>query len=53
MWQSARRTEPQYFIVDYNYNRSEGDLMYFNGKEVRTLDQDVSGFCIRDGSTGV
>ena len=41
------------FIVDYNYNRSEGDLMYFNGKEVRTLDQDVSGFCIRDGSTGV
>ncbi len=41
------------FLVDYNYKRSEGDLMYFNGKEVRTLDQDVSGFLKRDGSEGV
>lgn len=41
------------FIIDYNYNRQEGDLVYFNGKEVRTLDQDVSGFLMRSGSSEV
>lgn len=32
----------------YNQNRREGDLIYFNGKKLRVLDQDVTCFIPRD-----
>lgn len=38
-------------LSDYSYNREEGDLMYFDGKELRMLDDEVSGFSPRRGST--
>ncbi len=34
-------------LTDYNHNREEGDLMYFDGKSLRKLDEDVSGFVTR------
>lgn len=40
-------------LSDYSSNRKEGDLMYFDGKELRMLDDEVSGFSLRRGSTGI
>lgn len=38
-------------LSDYRFSRGEGDLMYFDGKELRMLDDEVSGFALRRGST--
>ncbi len=38
-------------LADYSFNRQEGDLMYFDGKELRMLDDEVSGFTARRDST--
>ena len=35
-------------LTDYNHSREEGDLMYFDGKSLRKLDEDVSAFVQRD-----
>ncbi|MCI8950302.1 MAG: zinc-ribbon domain-containing protein [Lachnospiraceae bacterium] len=35
-------------LTNYNHNREEGDLMYFDGKNLRKLDEDVSGFVRRE-----
>lgn len=34
-------------LSNYDYNRKEGDLFYFDGKELRSLDYEVSGFTKR------
>ncbi len=38
------------FLVEYDYRRGEGTLMYFDGKEPRVLDDDVTGYFTRKGS---
>lgn len=38
-------------LSDYSSNREEGDLMYFDSKELRMLDDEVSGFSLRRDST--
>lgn len=37
-------------LSDYDNNLGEGDLMYFDGKELRELDRGVTGVAIRIGS---
>lgn len=37
-------------LVDYNHSRTEGELMYFNGRKLKTLDDDVSSFVRRRDS---
>lgn len=38
------------FLVEYNYSRGEGELVFFDGKQARTIDDDVTGFFARKGS---
>ncbi len=38
-------------MADYDDDLGEGDLMYFDGKELRELDKEVTNFAIRRGST--
>lgn len=46
----ADKAEDNTFVLltDYNHSREEGDLMYFDGKSLRKLDEDVSAFVQRD-----
>ncbi|MCI8517896.1 MAG: zinc ribbon domain-containing protein [Hungatella sp.] len=39
------------FLVEYNYSRGEGELVFFDGKEARTIDDDVTSFFARKGSS--
>lgn len=41
------------FMVDYDSNRREGSLMYYNGKKVIEIDDEASGFAVRRDSHNV